>query len=372
MPPTLLQSFMLPAALLCLAAGLQAAQPVRVNDPADAAAKQPQAAVDESGRVYVAYGVGDTVKCAVSVDSGQSFQSSAVGSPGLISLGMRRGPRIAATGGSVVVSAIGGETGKGRDGDVVAWRSTDQGKTWAQPVQVNSVKGSAREGLHAMAAGPNGLVFCVWLDLRNKRTELFGARSTNGGQTWEADRLIYQSPDRSICECCHPSVVISAEGTIHVMWRNSVKGARDMYLATSTDGGQSFPQARKLGRGTWALNACPMDGGAVAVGPGDQVETIWMRAGSIFTAQPGADEKRLGKGVQGWAASGHDGTYKLWLEGRNGRLMLCPPGSDSATPLAEQANDPVIAAAPGGKGPVVAVWESKAGTGELLGLILSK
>ena len=31
--------------------------------------------------------------------------------------------------------------------------------------------------------------------------------------------------------------------------------------------------------------------------------------------------------------------------------------------LAEGANDPVIAAAPGGRGPVVAAWESKSGEG---------
>ncbi|KAJ3054740.1 hypothetical protein HK102_011471, partial [Quaeritorhiza haematococci] len=51
------------------------------------------------------------------------------------------------------------------------------------------------------------------------------------------------------------------------MWRNSLKGARDLFLADSSDGGRTFSPAEKLGRGTWPLNACPMDGGAVAVGP---------------------------------------------------------------------------------------------------------
>jgi Neuraminidase (sialidase) len=215
------------------AADVAPGQPVHVTaaDGPDRGAKQPQAAVDEAGRIYIAFGQEGTVRLAVSTDRGRTFEVSTVGKVNSLSLGMRRGPRVVATGDAVVVTAIGGRTGKGQDGDVLSWRSTDLGKTWTGPTRVNAVEGSAREGLHGMAAAPGGKIFCTWLDLRDNRTEIFGASSKDGGATWEKDALVYRSPEKSVCECCHPSAAFGPDGTLHVMWRNSLKGARDLYLA---------------------------------------------------------------------------------------------------------------------------------------------
>lgn len=344
---------------------------VVVADGPDGKAAQPQAAVDEQGRIFVVFGRGNTVCLAASTDRGETYRMSTVGTVGALALGMRRGPRVSATSGSVVVTAIGGSKGKGQDGDILAWRSKDNGKTWDGPSRVNTVGGSAREGLHGMASGPAGSVFCTWLDLRNKRTEIYGSLSKDGGATWGSDALVYRSPDGSVCECCHPSAAFGPDSTLHVMWRNSLKGARDLYLTSSSDGGQTFRPAEKLGRGTWPLNACPMDGGAVAAGPDGKVETVWMRAGAMFAARPGAAERPLGRGVQGWTAFGARGPYAVWLEKRPGKLLALLPGGSSPRTLAERASDPVVAAAPGGRGPVVAVWEAKSEEGGIVSLVLA-
>lgn len=340
-------------------------RPIRVvsAEGPDREARQPQVAVDRGGRIYVAFGVGNAIRCARSDDGGRTFDASTVGAVDALSLGMRRGPRVAVAGDAVVVSAIGGREGKGRDGDLLAWRSADGGKTWAGPTRVNTVAGSAREGLHGMAAGPDGSAYCTWLDLRDRQTEVYGARSRDGGATWEPDRLVYRSPGGSVCQCCHPSVAYGPDGTLCVMWRNLIQGARDLYLARSGDGGATFGPAEKLGEGTWPLNACPMDGGAVAAGPGGLVETIWMREGVVFAARPGGPERRLGRGVQGWTAAGPAGPYSVWLAARPGRLLAQVPGRSDPLTLAEAANDPAVAAGPGGRGPVVAVWEAKSGAG---------
>jgi hypothetical protein len=349
------------------------AEPVHVitSGESDRGAKQPQAAVDPHGRIYVVFGQGNHIRCATSTDEGKSFKSTAVGTVGSLALGMRRGPRIAANSEVLVVTAIGGKEGKGRDGDVLAWRSADSGGTWTGPTRMNAVAGSAREGLHSMAAGPNGLVYCAWLDLRNNRTEIYGVRSKDGGLTWEKDTLVYRSPEKSVCECCHPSVAFAPDGTLYVMWRNQLAGARDMFLVRSTSGGESFGEAEKLGRETWPLNACPMDGGAIAAGANGQVDTVWMRAGAIYAARPGEKERELGRGVQGWTAFGSDGEYSVWLDKRPGKLLAIVPGGKMPTILAESANDPVIAAALSGGGPVVAVWESKSEEGGLFSYVLS-
>ncbi len=340
-------------------------RPTRVvpADGPDREARQPQVAVDGRGRIYVTFGVGDAIRCARSVDGGRTFAVATVGAVDALSLGMRRGPRVAVAGDAVVISAIGGREGKGRDGDLLAWRSTDGGVTWAGPARVNTVAGSAREGLHGMAAGPDGSVYGSWLDLRARRTEVYGARSRDGGATWEPDRLVYRSPDGSVCQCCHPSVAYGPDGTLGVMWRNQLRGARDLYLARSADGGATFGAAEKLGRGTWNLATCPMDGGAVALGTDGLVETAWMREGSVFAARPGEPERRLGPGVQGWTAIGPGGPYSVWIAARPGRLVTMVPGRPEPLTLADAANDPSVAAGPGGRGPVVAVWEGKSGAG---------
>jgi hypothetical protein len=77
------------------------------------------------------------------------------------------------------------------------------------------------------------------------------------------------------------------------MFRNSLAGARDFYLARSKDGA-SFTIA-KLGEGTWPLKACPMDGGGIAIADG-KVVTAWRRNFDIFLARPGQAEKSSAKG----------------------------------------------------------------------------
>jgi len=314
----------------------------------------------------MAFGMNNTVLYCRS-DDGKSF-SSPVELPGefVMSLGMRRGPRIAVAGDSICISAIGGKQGKGRDGDVLSYHSSDQGKTWHGPVRVNDAPDSAREGLHAMAGSQQGQACCVWLDLRSGKSEIYAATSADGGQTWGKNTRVYKSPDGSVCECCHPSVTYDASGKLQAMWRNSLGGSRDMYLASSSDGGATFGKASKLGTGTWRLDACPMDGGHLAVSSKGSVFTTWRRDSEIIFATPGSKEQRLGVGRQPWIAATANDAYVLWLEDRTGRLLIQSPREGSAVELSAKANDPVIASAPGGVGPLVAAWEERPGKDTML------
>ena len=352
-------------AALCLAslsaADCSASDPVIIASGKGAnAPKQPQAAIGTDGSVHLVYGIGDTVQYCQSPDGGITFGKAmqAFRVPNM-SLGMRRGPRIVKTKTAIVVTAIGGQIGKGRDGDVLAWRSTDDGQTWQGPVRVNDTADSAREGLHAMASGADGSIWCVWLDLRDKKSEIYAAMSKDGGATWEPNKCIYRSPDGSVCECCHPSVIVSRD-SVHVMFRNSLGGNRDMYVTSSMDGGKSFSDARKLGSGTWTLDACPMDGGMLAAGPKGSVATVWRRDGNVYTAAgDGSPETPLGPGQQPWIAGTSQGPVIVWTVGREGDLLAQNPVSGKPQKLAGAARDPMIASSSNGEGPVVACWESK-------------
>lgn len=324
--------------------------------------KQPQAAVGDDGSVHLVFGLGDMVHYSQSLDEGSTFGESrqAFRVPNL-SLGMRRGPRIVKTKTGIVVTAIGGQIGKGRDGDVLAWRSLDDGKTWQGPVRVNDTADSAREGLHAMASGADGSIWCVWLDLRDKASEIYATVSKDDGITWEPNQCVYRSPDGSVCECCHPSVIVDGRN-VHVMFRNSIGGNRDMYVTSSADGGKSFSHATKLGSGTWTLDACPMDGGMLAAGPNGAIDTVWRRDGNIYRASgDGSPEVRLGSGEQPWMTGTLKGSVIVWTIGRDGDLLLKHDAASKPEKLAGGARDPMITCASNGKGPVIVCWESKTG-----------
>lgn len=334
-----------------------AAEPVVINgnglEP-----KQPQFAVDPDNAVHLVFGSGSRIYHCVSADGGATFSRPvSVGGVRFLSLGMRRGPRVAATSDSIVVTAIGGELGGGRDGDLFAWRSTDKGQSWQGPSRVNDVDASAREGLHAMTASRTGVVYCTWLDLRNKRTEITGASSRDGGKTWSDNALVYRSPDGSVCECCHPSATFSQDGTLLVMWRNSLNGNRDMYVARSKDNGRSFGPAEQLGTKNWQLGACPMDGGAIGVDAKGVVHTTWRRDNTVYTTS-GAPAKdiELGEGQQPWLTITEQGPAVAWIASRPGELWVKLPGSTRPASIAASARDPVLIASQGG---IVVAWETE-------------
>ena len=254
--------------------------------------QQPQMAQGQ-GIVALAFGAAEKILVATSADGGKTF-----GQPVLVAsdpdkpmLGRHRGPRIAITAKALVVTAH-------RGGELVAWRSMDLGKTWSKPARVNDVPSAAREGLHSTTSLPDGTLAATWLDLREKGMRLYAATSRDHGATWAKNVPVYvsQEPAGHICECCHPTIAADGQGQLHVMWRNWLGGSRDMYFATSTDGGRTFGKADRLGEGTWKLQACPMDGGGMAIDEGGAVVTTWRRENTIYYASPGRGERSLGEG----------------------------------------------------------------------------
>jgi len=320
----------------------------------DAPNRQPALAA-EGRTVALAYGAGHSISVAISNDGGRSFQQAVVVSDsGKLALGMHRGPRMAMAPGAMVVTAVVGEKGGGADGDILCWRSANKGRSWAGPVRVNDVPGSAREGLHAMASG-GGLFFVTWLDLRRQGTRVYGAISRDGGATWSRNLQVYESPSGSVCECCHPSAAVSPSGEIYVMFRNWLDGARDMYLAKSPDG-ERFEPARKLGTGTWPLNACPMDGGGMVLERKGYPATAWRRDGEVYFLDAGSrEEQKLGTGKNPAIAIQGGRPVVAWSQSR--AIQYAFPDRDQLMTLTSDGAFPRLVSLEDGG--VVAAWESK-------------
>lgn len=359
--------------VLLLAAGLACAQEASVPEgrrllDADGPlpAASPHVAVGDDGTVLATFAAEDEIWCAVSRDGGRSFRRpDRVGAAARLESGLARGPRGAVTPDTLVVLAVCGERLGGEDGNLLAWRSEDRGLTWKGPQRVNDAPDSAREGLHALAAAPDGQLVAVWLDLRTGGTELWCDGSPDGGATWGADVALYRSPDGGICECCAPAVACDpATGNAVALWRNRLGATRDMYAMVVRRGAPSAVlEPQELGRGDWELQACPMAGGGAAFSARGELLTFWRRGSGLYTAAPGLGETEVAQGRETGVAAAPGGFRLAWTDGE-GRVLTARAlhlgGLQEARVLGRGVNV-TVAGAPDGHGPVVVAWETGAG-----------
>jgi len=122
-----------------------------------------------------------------------------------------------------------------------------------------------------------------------------------------------------------------------------------MYLATSRDG-VTFSTPKKLGEGTWKLNACPMDGGGLVVSS-SKILTAWRRETNIFLAEPGRPEKQVGAGKDVALALSGEKTYMAWVDGTKVEAWI----DGKLEQLAEIGAFPSVVGLPSGG--AVAAWE---------------
>jgi hypothetical protein len=281
------------------------------------AGQMPSLAKGGKNVLHLVYGSGDSLMYSFSSNNDKSFSVPTLVAvlPGLAASQMR-GPQIAAT--SEGLSAITCNSA----GNIFSYIMNEKGK-WSQTARVNDADTVAKEGLVALSA--DGLnAFAAWLDLRgNGHNKIFGARSNDGGKTWSKNFLVYSSPDGSVCECCKPSALIKGDH-IYVMFRNWLNGNRDLYVVQSSDGGNTFGQAKKLGKGNWKLDGCPMDGGAFAVNEAGKIQTVWKRKDNIYTCEPGTPEQQIGEGRNCTMETLNGKNVYAWTE--NGKVILLKPG----------------------------------------------
>ncbi|TKK69929.1 exo-alpha-sialidase [Ilyomonas limi] len=306
-----------------------------------AAGQMPSITKDSHQNIHVVYGSGDSILYTFSNDKGASFAASQLISilPGLVDYATR-GPQIAATNNGVVVIAV------NKQGNIFSYIKNTAGK-WTKASKVNDTDTTNKEGFLGLSSDSEHTLFAIWLDVRGTHhNQVYGARSVDGGKSWQKNVLIYASPDGHVCECCKPSVAIQGNN-VFVMFRNWLQGNRDLYLVQSTNGGQTFGNAQKLGNGNWQLNACPMDGGGLAINDKGVAETVWRRENTIYACEPGKAEIALGIGKGCSIATVNNKNVYAWSAGGNITCLL-PDGTakvigKGALPLLKSvSNDAVV------------------------------
>lgn len=308
----------------------------------------PKIVTDSQGNIHLVYGTGDSIMYVSSPNQSVSFSSPKLVAilPNLFAHAMR-GPQIAATTKGLIITA------NTEFGNLYSYHN-DAAGNWLEAVKINDVDSVSKEGLTSLSAD-GSTAFAVWLDVRangGKGQRLYGARSDDGGITWSKNIMLYASPDKTICECCKPSVLIKGN-KIYAMFRNWLNGNRDLYLVKSSDGGKSFGIASKLGIGSWKLNGCPMDGGGMVLNTKSIVETVWRREGNIYSLIEGKQETLLGEGRSCSMTSLNGKNFYTWT--RKGDILVMTPGKEIV--VLGKGSVPVINAINDEK--VICVWENE-------------
>lgn len=244
-------------------------------------------------QVHMVFSTGDSILYCFSTNQGESFSKPLfAGFVPNLSVGGGRGPQIISANGHLLIAVASTE------GNLYTFTKKDKSSLWKEGARINDTSEIAKEAFVSLSSNRNGDVYAVWLDLRyDNKNKIVGAKSLDGGQTWSKNKIIYRSPDSTVCECCRPSVVMKDE-TVVVMFRNWLKGNRDMHVITSTDGGSHFGEAVKAGDGSWKLNGCPMDGGALIIDSDNTIHTVWRRQQEIFIWTKGKKEQSVTQGRQ--------------------------------------------------------------------------
>jgi hypothetical protein len=208
-------------------------------------ARQPQAAVDADGGIYVVFLRNGNIEVSVSADQGKTFSKpvTAIDAKGRAKGGMQRGPRIGVDAKkNVFVTApvcFDEAEFKNKYPRNELWLavSSDGGKTFGAPIQINTVDKEAAEALHWTAVAPSGEVHVAWIENRDKVPSVYYRKFSDLGRK-PSKELKLAAP---VCECCAPHLSVDDKGNPFVSFREGgKKPSREIFAMKSDNKGGSF------------------------------------------------------------------------------------------------------------------------------------
>ena len=185
--------------------------------------------------------------------------------------------------GSVMVHWL-ARSGEGTyDYNVNARISRDGGKTWGEPFLVNTDGKQAEHGFVSFAPTGKGLAV-IWLDGRETKGMSHDAGEHSGGGAMtlrfaeflsDGTRVRELVLDSKVCDCCQTAVVNTPKGLLAAYRDRSDNEFRDISLVRPE---ALKPEPRDFSKDGWKINACPVNGPALAA-RGDVVSSAWFTMG---------------------------------------------------------------------------------------------
>jgi len=145
-----------------------------------------------------------------------------------------------------------------RDSQILFVRSTDHGKTWSKPVEIDSVRGLPRDDNGAIegfagAAAPDSTLYAVWTD----GNHVVFTTSHDGGATFSRTRnIIETAPTMFTLQAVSRAngfAQIAMDprggvkgGRLYLTWSDYRNGDVDVFCSTSADHGETWSPAVRV------------------------------------------------------------------------------------------------------------------------------
>ena len=219
------------------------------------------------------------------------------------------------------------------DSNVYYIKSSDDGRSFSSPIRVNSEDGFAYGGAYRgpdLALGIGGNIHVIWYNSayqQNRPTEHWGvmySRLEKGSSVFEASRNLNRKPSDNFslaadgtgrvaviwmagsiyanlsanegetfsaplnlntdpCECCGSQAVYTPDGRLAVLYRDKAENYRDTYLSLLPREGKDFTSL-KISQTPWYITSCPMTGSSLKLAGSDLIAG-WETQGRIYFDQ---------------------------------------------------------------------------------------
>jgi hypothetical protein len=124
--------------------------------------------------------------------------------------------------------------------------SDDLGESWSSPITVFDAAAAGWEVVHQaqLIVDSQEHLHLVWSRAASPTQEsplgVYYARSLDGGLTWtEPLEISTQTDDR-------PQIIISSDGTLHVLWAHAILNGHELVHRWSVDGGENWSVATRV------------------------------------------------------------------------------------------------------------------------------
>lgn len=165
-------------------------------------------------------------------------------------------------------------------GHVRLSRSTDGGRTFAEPVTVNTDSAHISHRFDALQVDARGNVHLLWLDKRDQAAARSRGETYAGAALYHAvasagaprPKIEHRLADHS-CECCRLALALDTDGTPVVLWRHVFGSNVRDHALLRLDGGSPLQRVTNDG---WAIDACPHHGPALAIDAEGVYHIAWF------------------------------------------------------------------------------------------------
>ena len=258
--------------------------------PSPHCGRVPTSTFSASGKLYVVFSQHGHIYLTTSTDQGKSFSpSTAVNrSPELIYDDGENRPKIAlGKSGEIFISWIHKTAGR-YSGDVRFARSIDGGKTFDEPITINTDQALISHRFETMTIDQQGRIFLIWIDKRDSDqakkkgqeyagASLYYALSNDAGASFQPNRKLV---DHS-CECCRIATDTDSSGDIVALWRHVYPvNMRDHAIAkVNPDNPLIQGEPMRASDDGWQIDGCPHHGPDLSMDSKGRAHLAWFTQG---------------------------------------------------------------------------------------------